>query len=205
MGIVIGSCMSKETSAANINSPVYPPGRHSNNIGSSDGRESLRMLMSGGGVSYVSAEHQQQQQQQRRALSGPVPYAYIHDSSSHPLRGHHIPRRVVHGEWARGLRFPLSSSPFIRFSDLLAPTLGIAFSHLLVYYSPVGTGNVAWRESKQPHLTILFIFPVCGVFSCYHLIHRHQMSSLLQVCDARRHRVPPRHVSDQTQIKLQRY
>ncbi len=105
MGIVIGSCMSKETSAANINSPVYPPGRH-NNIGhSSDGRESLRMLMSSGGVSYASAEHQQQQEQ-RRAISGPVPYAYIHDSSSHPLRGHHIPRRVVHGEWARGLRFP---------------------------------------------------------------------------------------------------
>ena len=91
MGIVIGSCMAKETSAANINSPVYPSERHIG-INPSDGRNPLAILM-GGGVSYVSAE---QQQRLSRAVSGPVPYAYIHDNS-HQLRGQPIQRRVVHG------------------------------------------------------------------------------------------------------------
>lgn len=90
MGIVIGSCMAKETSVANINSPVYPSNR-GNPFASSDGREPLHLLRVGGS-SYSSADHQQQRM--ARAHSGPVPYAYIHDTN-HQLRGHHT-RRVVH-------------------------------------------------------------------------------------------------------------
>ena len=59
MGIVIGSCMAKETSAANINNPVNPLVGRNNNIDYSDRREPLRMLMVGPG-SYPSMDYYQQ-------------------------------------------------------------------------------------------------------------------------------------------------
>lgn len=105
MGIVVGSCMAKETSAANINSPVYPPGRN-NNIEYSDRREMFRILTAGPG-SYPSNDYYQQRM--ARTHSSPIPYAYIRDAS-HQSRGHQT-RRVSHGQLYTG-------PPIQRVSDL---------------------------------------------------------------------------------------
>jgi hypothetical protein len=110
MGIVIGSCMAKETSAANINSPVNPLVGRNNNIDYSDRREPLRMLMVGPG-SFPSTDYHQHRTP--RALSSPVPYAYIHGPSHH-TRGHQT-RRVVHGQFCSPGPILSLSSPFSSF------------------------------------------------------------------------------------------
>lgn len=92
MGIVVGSCMAKETSAVNINNPVYPSGRN-NHIDYSDRRETLRMLTVSPG-SYPSNDYHQQRI--ARTHSSRIPYAYIRDASHHS-RGHQT-RRIVHGQ-----------------------------------------------------------------------------------------------------------
>lgn len=123
MGIVIGSCMAKETSAANINSPVYPSSRH-NHFASSDGREPLHLLRVDGS-NYLSTDNQPQRM--ARAQSGPVPYAYIHDTTRQ-FRGHPA-RRVVH----LGERFdqfvPLCLLNFFFFGSL-ASILGTRISFI---------------------------------------------------------------------------
>jgi len=133
MGIVIGSCMAKETSAANINSPVNPLVGRNNNIDYSDRREPLRMLMVGPG-SYPSTDYYQHRTP--RALSSPIPYAYIHGPSHH-TRGHQT-RRVAHGQFC-------SPGPilfFVPFLPLLAKTLGMSPSILLL-------NPMSWIGSKS--------------------------------------------------------
>jgi hypothetical protein len=131
MGIVIGSCMAKETSAANINSPVNPLVGRNNNIDYSDRREPLRMLMVGPG-SFPSTDYHQHRTS--RALSSPVPYAYIHGPSHH-TRGHET-RRVVHGQFC-------SPGPIVFIVPLLAKTLGTSpFTLLLNPMSWIGSKSI---------------------------------------------------------------
>ena len=137
MGIVIGSCMAKETSAVNINSPVTSLVSRNNNIDYSDRSEPLRMLMVGPG-SYPSMDYIQHRTP--RALSSPVPYAYIH-SASHHTRGHQT-RRVVHGQFC-------SPGPIIfiaPLSSLLALILG--HQSFLLSYQPMDLLPMSWIRSK---------------------------------------------------------
>lgn len=136
MGIVIGSCMAKETSAANINSPVNPLVGRNNNIDYSDRREPLRMLMVGPG-SFPSTDYHQHRTP--RALSSPVPYAYIHGPSHH-TRGHQT-RRVVHGQFCSpGPILSLYRPSF----PLLAKKLGMSPSTLFFLLNPM-----SWIGSKS--------------------------------------------------------
>jgi hypothetical protein len=143
MGIVIGSCMAKETSAVNINSPVTPLVSRNNNIDYSDRREPLRMLMVGPG-SYPSMEYIQHRTP--RALSSPVPYAYIH-SASHHTRGHQT-RRVVHGQFC-------SPGPIL----FIVPFLLFWHWYLAIntFYSL--TNPMSWIGSKYIFFNINPLFP----------------------------------------------
>lgn len=116
MGIIIGSCMAKETSVASIGIPVFaanaPP--NEGNV-SGEARDPLRLLMVNG---ETHSTGDNQQYRMARALLRPIPYNYIHggggggdgsssststtSTSSHPLSRdaqHANSRRVVqHGE-----------------------------------------------------------------------------------------------------------
>lgn len=103
MGIVIGSCMAKETSAS-LNSPVtiLPPGGFlASNVVAPDVEQQghpARVLALSPASGGHGVEQQRQQQRMSRAVSGPVPYAFMHGNAiGYQMRGHHM-RRVIHGE-----------------------------------------------------------------------------------------------------------